>query len=198
MKNFLRILLISLTIFMFNNIVNAQSSTCTSPYTSTNITVTYSSCSITFNVCLNCAPTGHPEVIFNYAVFDADTSSPCYGMSISATDWVEIKKLVIAQILLDCNVTIPPCENQSRALADYYEAACLEALYDGVNEQIILLPCDEEPGTCRIEFEACFNGTDIEVTKKTGPTLINSGNCDPGTLILNPNLIPDGCFSYCN
>lgn len=160
------------------------------------ITLPNTNCVIQFNVCIKCSPTGNPEVRFCSVYIDINDPS-CTNANINPVDWSNMKKEVMGLVLKDCPETqIPPCPTQSNWTANYYEAFCLEAIYNGVEERVELIPCDVSPGLCETQYSACMNNGQIVVTIQSGPSVSETGDCGPGALspIFPP---PDGCFSYC-
>ena len=178
--------------------VESKGFNCPQGYTFKSILINHptANCAIQFNVCIKCSPTGNPEVRF-FSVYIDINDPNCSNIGITPIDWINMKKELMGIILNDCPETqIPPCSTQSNVAADYYEAFCLEAIYNGLEERVELIPCNVNAGLCKTVYTACMENDEIVVTIQSGPSVSETGDCGPGALspIFPP---PDGCFSYC-
>jgi hypothetical protein len=194
-KLFISLILTFILLILSNVESNGQCSSCPSGYESKSFQATLpgSSCIVTFNVCVFCAPTGNPQVQFCNAYFP----SSCFSNQVSAFDWFLMKKEVMGKILMDCETEIPPCSTMSKTASEYYEAACLIASFNGAENRIEFQPCNSTPGTCRTDFAACVEDDEIVIEITGGPTVTDTGDCGPAVLNLNPLILPMACFSFC-
>lgn len=175
--------------------LKSQSSSCTCTYPYTSASTTYSidsSCVITINYCLDCAPTGHPVMKLCNIIVPTDI---CDTLVIDANFWDAVKEEMLISAVNICG-GIGPCP--TRVAIDIYQASCWQLVNDWENEMVHIVPCDEEPGECMQEFEVCFNGGNLEITPGI-PEVIEEGECGYESIIIAPYpySLFEGCFNSC-
>jgi len=194
MKNVFLLLIITFTLLIVSNVESKSTCSCPTNYTPQTFTVTLpSGCVVDINYCLFCQPTGHP--ILELCSVTLYTGS-CTNINVDFNFWNLIRTEMIKHGVTNCG-NVGPCPE--RVTMDIYQATCLKLVNDWDNGMVHIVSCDLEPGKCIQEYEVCYVGLQLQITKIGNAVVIEEGECDTEEVIILPppyNLF-QGCFSSC-